>query len=66
MPIITICAVHYLTCYCIIRFKVNKQLQEVMATLELMQAIVTVWAGVLSENPAPSAASRATFEVLTS
>jgi len=37
-----------------------------MATLELIQAMVTVWAGVLSENPAPSAASRATFEVLTS
>lgn len=31
-----------------------------------MQAIVTVWAGMRSENPAPSAASRATLEVLTS
>ena len=37
-----------------------------MATLELMQASVTVWDGVLSENPAPRAASRAIFDVFTS
>lgn len=29
---------------------------EVIAWLEEMQAMVTVWAGILSENPAPKAA----------
>jgi hypothetical protein len=38
----------------------------VMAWLEEMQAIVTVWAGILSEKPAPSAASRAILLVFTS
>lgn len=28
---------------------------EVIATLEEMQAMVTVWAGILSEKPAPKA-----------
>ena len=37
-----------------------------MAWLEEMQAMVTVWAGILSENPAPRAASRAMLEVFTS
>ena len=37
-----------------------------MATLALIQAMVTVWDGVLSEKPAPNDASRATFAVFTS
>jgi hypothetical protein len=37
-----------------------------MAWFELMQAMVTVWAGIRSENPAPSAASRAMLLVFTS
>ena len=40
--------------------------QVEMATLDDMQAIVTVWEGILSENPAPSAASRAILLVFTS
>ena len=40
--------------------------QVVMAWLEEMQAMVTVWAGMRSENPAPRAASRAMLEVFTS
>ena len=48
-------------------FKIlNKTLQVDMATLALIQAMVTVWAGVLFENPADNAASRATLDVLTS
>jgi hypothetical protein len=38
----------------------------VMAWLAEMQAMVTVWAGMRSENPAPRAASRATLLVFTS
>ena len=40
--------------------------QVVMAWLEELQAMVTVWEGILSENPAPRAASRAMLEVFTS
>ena len=40
--------------------------QVVMAWLAEMQAMVTVWAGIRSEKPAPRAASRATLEVFTS
>jgi hypothetical protein len=40
--------------------------QVVMAWLEEMQAMVTVWAGIRSEKPAPRAASRATLLVFTS
>ncbi len=40
--------------------------QAVMAWFELMQAMVTVWAGMRSLNPAPRAASLATLDVLTS
>ena len=40
--------------------------QVAIAALELMQAMVTVWAGVFSEKPAPSMASRAMLLVFTS
>ncbi len=40
--------------------------QVVMAWLDEMQAMVTVWAGIRSEKPAPRAASRATLLVFTS
>ena len=40
--------------------------QVVIAWLAEMQAMVTVWAGIRSEKPAPRAASRAMFEVFTS
>ena len=40
--------------------------QVVMAWLEEMQAMVTVWAGIRSEKPAPRAASRAMLDVFTS
>ena len=40
--------------------------QVVMAWLAEMQAMVTVWAGIRSEKPAPRAASRAMLEVFTS
>ena len=40
--------------------------QVVMAWLAEMQAMVTVWAGMRSEKPAPRAASRAMLEVFTS
>jgi hypothetical protein len=36
-----------------------------IATFELMQAMVTVFAGVERGNPAPRLASRATFDVFT-
>ncbi len=41
-------------------------MEDVIAWFEEMQAMVTVWAGVLSEKPAPSMASRATLLVFTS
>ena len=40
--------------------------QVVMAWLDEMQAMVTVWAGMRSEKPAPRAASRARLLVFTS
>lgn len=38
--------------------KKKTNIPVVMAWLEEMQAMVTVWAGVLSEKPAPRAAFR--------
>lgn len=39
---------------------------ELIATLELMQAMVTVWAGTETGKPELIAASRAIFDVLDS
>lgn len=49
-----------------VSFTYINSLPVVIATFDEMQAIVTVWAGVLSLYPAAKAASRAIFEVLTS
>lgn len=48
------------------RFKLRVTLGEALTALELMQAMVTVWAGVLLLNPAAKAASLAMLEVFTS
>lgn len=47
-------------------FKDLLYIPDVIATFEDMQAIVTVWEGVLSLYPAAKDASLAMFEVLTS
>lgn len=52
---------------CCIQYPLSSQnvrsVPVVIAWLEEIHAIVTVWAGVLSENPAPSAAYQKTIKI---